>query len=136
MTGILRRVGRAVYLEPDDPRIAADYGRVQLDSAPSGKDGDSVVVEITRYPDAVRRELAGNVIKVLGDPDDPRTEIEKILAVSMIPIEFPEYVRPNQDEIHGRRIATVTMAAPLASTAARVSLKSLYLPVPTSRREV
>ena len=28
LTGILRRVGRAVYLEPDDPRIAADCGRV------------------------------------------------------------------------------------------------------------
>jgi ribonuclease R len=90
LTGVLRRVGRAVYLEPDDPRIAADYGRVGIDSAPTGKDGDAVVVEITRYPDAARRELAGKVIKVLGDPEDPRTEIEKILAVSMIPIEFPD----------------------------------------------
>ena len=54
LTGILRRVGRAVYLEPDDPRIAADYGRVGIDDAPIGKDGDAVVVEITRYPDAAR----------------------------------------------------------------------------------
>jgi len=90
LTGILRRVGRAVYLEPDDPRIAADYGRVHMDDAPTGKDGDAVVVEITRYPDAVRRELAAKLLKVLGDPDDPRTEIEKILAVSMLPLEFPD----------------------------------------------
>jgi hypothetical protein len=34
-----------------------------------------------------------------------------------------------------RRIATVTICAPLASIAARVSAKSLYLPVPTSRRD-
>ena len=34
-----------------------------------------------------------------------------------------------------RRIATVTICAPLASTAARVSAKSWYLPVPTSRRD-
>src|SRR6185436_1546294 len=34
-----------------------------------------------------------------------------------------------------RRIATVTMFAPLASTAARVCSKSLYLPVPTRRRD-
>ncbi|HUJ58805.1 MAG TPA: ribonuclease R [Kofleriaceae bacterium] len=92
LTGVLRRVGRAVYLEPDDPRIAADYGRVGVDSAPVGKDGDAVVVEITRYPDAARRELAGKVLKVLGDPDDPRTEIEKILACDAIPLEFPEDV--------------------------------------------
>jgi hypothetical protein len=34
-----------------------------------------------------------------------------------------------------RRIATVTISAPEASTAARVCAKSRYLPVPTSRRE-
>ncbi len=90
LTGVLRRVGRAVYLEPDDPRIAADYGRVGVDDAPVGKDGDAVVVEITRYPDAARKELAGKVLKVLGDPEDPRTEIEKILATGSIPIEFPD----------------------------------------------
>jgi len=34
-----------------------------------------------------------------------------------------------------RRTATVTISAPEASMAARVSAKSLYLPVPTSKRE-
>src|SRR4051812_5949949 len=34
-----------------------------------------------------------------------------------------------------RRMATVTISAPLASMARPVSSKSLYLPVPTSRRE-
>jgi ribonuclease R len=92
LTGVLRLAGRAVYLEPDDPRIAADFGRVHIDSAPIGKDGQAIVVEITRYPDAVHRELAGKVLKVLGDPEDPRTEIEKILACAVIPIEFPDDV--------------------------------------------
>ncbi|MEO8705554.1 MAG: ribonuclease R [Kofleriaceae bacterium] len=90
LTGILRRVSRVVYLEPDDPRIAADYGRVAVEDAPIGKDGDAVVIEITRYPDAFRKEIAGKLLKVLGDPEDPRTEIEKILACAVIPIEFPE----------------------------------------------
>ncbi len=90
LTGVLRRVGRAVYLEPDDPRIAADYGRVGIDDPSMGKDGDAVVVEITRYPTPARRELAGTLLKVLGDPEDPRTEIEKILACAVIPIEFPD----------------------------------------------
>src|SRR5437763_6700019 len=34
-----------------------------------------------------------------------------------------------------RRIATVTISAPLASMARRVSSKSLYFPVPIRRRE-
>jgi ribonuclease R len=92
ITGVLRRVGRAIYLEPDDPRIAADFGRVGIDDAPYGKDGDAIVVEITRYPDAARNELAGKLLKVLGDPEDPRTEIEKILACAVIPLEFPDDV--------------------------------------------
>jgi hypothetical protein len=34
-----------------------------------------------------------------------------------------------------RRTATVTISAPLASIARRVSSRSLYLPVPTSSRD-
>jgi ribonuclease R len=90
LTGTLRRGGRLVWLEPDDPRIAADHGRVSIDGAAVGDDGQAVVVEITRYPSAAGGELAGRVTKVLGDPDDPRTEIEKILAVAAIPTEWPD----------------------------------------------
>jgi ribonuclease R len=90
LTGILRRAGRAVYLEPDDPRISSDYGRVPLEDCPLGRHGEAIVIEITRYPDAARRELGGKLLKVLGDPEDSRTEIEKILACAVIPIEFPD----------------------------------------------
>jgi ribonuclease R len=92
LTGIVRKAGRAMYLEPDDPRIAADYGRVGIEGGTVGKDGESVVIEITRYPTALQKELAGRVLKVLGDPDDPRTEIEKILACACLPLEFPPEV--------------------------------------------
>ncbi len=115
LTGILRRVGRAVYLEPDDPRIAADYGRVGIDDAPGGKDGDAIVIEITRYPDAARRELAGKLLKVLGDPEDPRTEIEKILACAVIPLEFP-------DEAIAQAVATSSELGP-ADLADRIDLR-------------
>ena len=115
LTGILRRVGRAVYLEPDDPRISSDYGRVALEDAPLGKDGDAVVIEITRYPDAARRELAGKLLKVLGDPEDPRTEIEKILACAVIPIEFP-------DEAAAQARATLPELGPL-DLADRIDLR-------------
>ncbi|MNT93913.1 hypothetical protein D3C72_2354920 [compost metagenome] len=37
--------------------------------------------------------------------------------------------------IFTRRMVTVTISAPLSSMANRVSSKSLYLPVPTSRRD-
>ncbi len=89
LTGVLRRSGRGFYLEPDDPRVATDFGQVVLDGGVAGSEGQAVVVEITRYPTAGGHDLAARVLKVLGAPDDPRTEIEKILACAAMPIEFP-----------------------------------------------
>jgi ribonuclease R len=89
LTGQIKRAGRSIYLEPDDPRIAADYGKVALDGGTAPVDA-VVVVEITRYPTPGMPELAGRVLKVLGELGDPRTEIEKILACAEIPLEFPD----------------------------------------------
>jgi ribonuclease R len=110
LTGILRRTGRSVWIEPDDPRIAGDYGRVALDdAAPQGHDGDAVVAEITRYPDVSGGGLGARLLKVLGDPDDPRTEIEKILAVSAVPTEFPDDAL-QQAEITAQEVGPVDLA--------------------------
>ncbi|HEX4460645.1 MAG TPA: hypothetical protein VIA18_21850, partial [Polyangia bacterium] len=93
LTGTLRKSGRATYVEPDDPRIAATGGHVMLDGGANGaKDGQAVVVEIVRYPTQSDEPLVAKVTHILGDPEDPRTEIEKILITADIPTEFPEDV--------------------------------------------
>src|SRR5581483_11162562 len=93
LTGTLRGAGRHVHLEPDDPRIAATGGHVQLEGGAGGaRDGQAVVAEITRYPTAADEPLAARVTHILGDPEDPRTEIAKILICSDIPTEFPDEV--------------------------------------------
>jgi ribonuclease R len=90
LTGTLQRAGRAMYLQPDDPRIATDYGYVHLvEGAVSGKVGQAAVVEISRYPSDAQPELYGRLVRILGEPDDPRTEIEKIITCADIPAEFP-----------------------------------------------
>src|SRR3954467_8604767 len=49
ITGQLERRGREVVLQPDDPRIT---GTVSLRGPiPPGSEGQSVVAEITRYPE-------------------------------------------------------------------------------------
>ena len=91
ITGQLQRRGRHQVLQPDDPRIT---GVVSLSgSIPAeAKDGIAVVAEITRYPDVPDGPLEAKVLKVLGDPDDPRTEVEKVLACADVEEEFPDEV--------------------------------------------
>jgi ribonuclease R len=91
LTGTLRKAGRFVYVEPDDPRIASDHGRVSLEEGAQGVAiGQCVLIEITQYPDDSLAQMVGRIVRVLGDPEDPRTEIEKIIACGDIPNEFPE----------------------------------------------
>src|SRR5580698_10783245 len=90
ITGQLVRRGRHQVLQPDDPRIS---GLVTLSgSIPEAKDGIAVVAEITHYPDVPEGPIEAKVLKVLGDPDDPRTEVEKVLACADIDEVFPEEV--------------------------------------------
>jgi ribonuclease R len=90
ITGQLARLGRQQVLQPDDPRIA---GTVTLSgSIPEARDGIAVVAEITRYPDVPDGPIEAKVLKVLGDPDDPRTEVEKVLACADVDEVFPDEV--------------------------------------------
>ena len=90
ITGQLVRRGKHQVLQPDDPRIT---GLVSLSgSIPEARDGIAVVAEITRYPDVPDGPIEAKVLKVLGDPDDPRTEVEKVLACADVEEEFPDEV--------------------------------------------
>ena len=90
ITGQLGWRGKQQILQPDDPRIGGPValtGRV-----PQAADGTAVVAEITRYPDVPDGPIEAVVLKVLGDPDDPRTEVEKVLAVASVEEHFPDDV--------------------------------------------
>jgi len=91
LTGIVRAAGRHVHLEPDDPRISSTYGQVALEEGGrSAKPGQCVVAEIVQYPAEPGGVLVARISAILGDPDDPRTEVAKIIVCADIPDEFPE----------------------------------------------
>ena len=97
ITGQLARRGKEQVLQPDDPRIA---GPVTLRGpVPNAPDGIAVVAEITRYPDVPDGPIEAAVLKVLGDPDDPRTEVEKVLACADVEESFPDDVARIADGI-------------------------------------
>jgi ribonuclease R len=94
ITGQLVRAGRHTILQPDDPRITGPVNLVG--HIPHGIAGNllgqSVVAEIKRYPEVADGALEAEILKVLGDPDDPRTEVEKVLACADVTEEFPDEV--------------------------------------------
>jgi ribonuclease R len=92
ITGQLARAGKQTILQPDDPRITGAVSLTGKIPGEAGLIGQSVVAEITRYPDVPDGPLEAKVLKVLGDPDDPRTEVEKVLACASVTEEFPDEV--------------------------------------------
>ena len=93
LTGILVSEGGRQRLEPDDPRIAATSSQIYIESAvPGGNAGLSVVVEVVRWPTTVEGPMMAKISHILGDPEDPRTEVEKALIGGDIAVEFPEEV--------------------------------------------
>jgi ribonuclease R len=97
ITGQLARAGKHTILQPDDPRITGPVTLVGHVAA--GQIGQAVVAEIKRYPDVADGPIEAEVLKVLGDPDDPRTEVEKVLACADVTEEFPDEVARIADGI-------------------------------------
>lgn len=91
-----------------DHRVVQDI-YIPPEGVNGAKDGQAVMVEITEYP-ARRNQAFGDVVKILGDPDDPAVEIEIIVAKYNLPSSFPKGVTreakkiepPSEKDILGR----------------------------------
>lgn len=90
ITGRITHAGRTARLYADDPRV---QGPLVLDAGAAGaRDGLSVVAEITHYPEHPDDPMHVRVLKVLGDPNEPTTEVEKALATADVEETFPSEV--------------------------------------------
>jgi len=89
ITGQLSGHGDNLRFEPDDARIQA---KVVIRGGISARPGQSLVAQIVGYPEAHDAPIEVTLLKVLGSPDDPRTEVEKTLACADISEDFPTAV--------------------------------------------
>jgi ribonuclease R len=96
ITGQVTGHGDKLRFEPDDPRIQTS---VVIRGGVPAHAGQSVVAEIMVYPDTPDAAIEVNLLKILGSPDDPRTEVEKTLACADISDEFPAEVMREVDDI-------------------------------------
>jgi ribonuclease R len=88
--GTLRARGKGTWLEPDDTRLRGPV--VLPEGAAGGRDGQAVVVRITRYPERAAEAIEGVVEHVLGEPGEASTEIAKVLLREGLDAAFPAEV--------------------------------------------
>jgi ribonuclease R len=90
ITGQIVAAGAHLRFQPDDPRITEVV--VLRGGGDPPRPGLAVVAEIATYPAQPGAPLEVTLLKVLGRPEDPQTEVEKVLACGDIADEFPAEV--------------------------------------------
>lgn len=78
------------FVISDEKRIFQDVF-IPKSEANGAKDGEKVVVEITKWPEK-RRNPEGRVIERLGDKNTPGTDILSLIRLHNLPEEFQEEV--------------------------------------------
>ena len=102
------------YLIPMDPRIATAIPLRQTKTKP--EKGKVVAAEISRYGTAMSGP-EGELVQVMGNPDDPEVQAQSIVFRYGLATSFPEPVH--------RQIASASFSISAGEIAARTDLKNL-----------
>jgi ribonuclease R len=78
------------FVVPDDKKVSGDIF-IPKDEFNNAKPGQKVVAEIVKWPEK-RRNAEGRVIEVIGDKDEPGTDILSIIKSYNLKEEFNEEV--------------------------------------------
>jgi ribonuclease R len=97
ITGQIVAAGHTLRFQPDDPRITEPV--VLRGGGTPPRAGMAVVAEIAAYPTQPDAPLEVTLLKVLGPPEDPLTEVEKVLACGDIADEFSSEVAQAADQM-------------------------------------
>jgi ribonuclease R len=98
------------FVVPDDSRIPGDIF-IPKDEINGARSGQKVVAEIIRWPEK-RRNAEGRIVEIIGDRNEPGTDIVSIIKAYNLREDFPEEVAKHaqtinqtvtKDMIKGRR---------------------------------
>ncbi|HTR43673.1 MAG TPA: ribonuclease R [Pseudomonadales bacterium] len=111
IVGTLQRGRRFLYVVPDDPRIPHDiYVPEPRDVGRPAQIGDKVVVELREW-ESRNANPEGEIIEVLGAPDEEGVDMLSVLRQYNLPLHFPKNVLAearaignavSPHELHGR----------------------------------
>ncbi len=95
------------FVVPDDMKLGQDVF-IPLEYANGAVEGHKVVAEITDYGDE-RRKPEGKVVEIIGHVNDPGTDIMSIVKGYDLPVEFPEKVLRQAQNV-GKPVSEADMA--------------------------
>jgi ribonuclease R len=92
MVGTLQRSKQFLYVVPDDPRIPHDiYVSEPRDVGRPAHIGDKVVVELREW-ESRHTNPEGEIVEVLGAPDEEGVDMLSVLRQYDLPLHFPKNV--------------------------------------------
>lgn len=112
--GVCERKGKYCILVPSDKRIRRDV--LLLECTPDAE-GKVVEAEIERYPATPDEPLFARLTRVIGSEDEPGVDMEVLLRMHGLPLDFPEEVKEE-----ATRIAFI----PEKEVKRRVDLRDLF----------
>jgi ribonuclease R len=92
VVGTLQRSPRFLYVVPDDPRMPHDiYVPPPRDVGRPANVGDKVVVELREWENR-HTNPEGEIIEVLGSPDEEGVDMLSVLRQYSLPLHFPKNI--------------------------------------------
>jgi ribonuclease R len=92
LVGTLQKSSRFLYVVPDDPRVPHDvYVSEPRDVGRPAHIGDKVVVELREW-NSRNANPEGEIIEVLGAPDEEGVDMLSVLRQYNLPLHFPKIV--------------------------------------------
>jgi ribonuclease R len=92
LVGTLRHGRQFLYVIPDDPRITHDiYVPPPSDVGRPAREGDKVVVELRAW-ESRHTNPEGEIIEVLGAPDEEGVDMLSVIRQYNLPLHFPRKV--------------------------------------------
>jgi len=97
VVGTFHRSRYFMTVEPDDPRIGRDI-YVRRSNEISVKDGQKVVVALSEWKNPMMNP-EGEIVEVLGFPDEPGVDILSAIKKFNLPTEFPPEVEEEAERL-------------------------------------
>jgi ribonuclease R len=85
------------FVIPDDKRVPGDIF-IPKDEINNAKPGQKVVAEIIKWPEK-RRNAEGRIVEILGDKEEPGTDILSIIKTYSLDEDFPSDVLRQAEKI-------------------------------------